>query len=140
MVDFTASDVWAQVRVSWKSGVLEGYVLSSFLVRKDPGPYKGRVNPTPDPVQDLTLDSLNRTAKAIKVLDVPYFTVIQTKKATNYVHLRWFPDTNAVYSGAYLRNTEIEVLATSKNWAQVRVVEDGKVGFILMSCVAPVAE
>lgn len=141
VTEYTAGNVWAKVRVSWKSGVLEGWVLSSFLVKNDPGPYKGNSgSSSTTPSTDLTLTSLNNTAKAIKVLDAPYFTVIQTQRATNYVHLRWFPDTNAVYSGAYLCNTEIEVLATSKTWAQVRIVEDGKVGFILMNNVAPVVE
>lgn len=70
-------------------------------------------------------------------MNASYFTVIQTTKATNYVHLRVFPDTNAVYTGAYLCDTQIEVLAESKIWAQVRILDDGKVGFILKSCVAP---
>lgn len=130
---YSDNRTWAYIEA--EHGV-KGWVATSFLVNKDPGPYKP-VNPD-EP--DTSVSALNKVAKAIKVLDNPYVTVIQTKKATNYVHLRWFPDTNAVYSGAYLRNTEIEVLATSKTWAQVRIVEDGKVGFILMSTVAPVAE
>lgn len=141
VIDFTDSDVWAKVKISWKSGVLEGYIQSSFLVRNKPAAYKPSNNGnTENKSTDDTLAALNKVAKAIKVLDKPYNTVIQTKVATNYVHLRVFPDTNAVYTGAYLCNTEIEVLAESKTWAQVRIVEDGKVGFILQSCVAPLAE
>jgi len=141
VVDFTARDLWAQVRVSWKGGVLEGYIQTSFLVDKKPAAYKETKTDSKDTqATDETLASLNKVAKAIKVLEQPYTTVIQTKVATNYVHLRWFPDTNAVYSSAYLCNTEIEVLAESKTWAQVRILDDGKVGFILKSCVAPVAD
>ena len=118
------------------SGTLKGWVQMSFLTKNDPGKYQPKKDDPVDPV--TTINDINKAAKAIKVLDESYETVIQTKKATNYVHLRVFPDTNAVYTGAYLCDTEIEVLAESKTWAQVRILEDGKVGFILKSCVAPV--
>ena len=136
--EYNAKKTWAYVEAKNPngSGTVKGWVQTSFLVKKDPGAYK----PSGDSgdVTVKTIDDINRAAKAIKVLDTSYFTVIKTTKATNYVHLRVFPDTNAVFTGAYLCDTEIEVLAESKTWAQVRIVEDGKVGFILKSCVTPV--
>lgn len=120
------------------SGTVKGWVQSSFLVSRDPGKYQP--DDPDDPSETTTLADINRVAKAIKTLSESYYTVIKTKKAANYVHLRMFPDTNAVYTGAYLRDTEIEVLAESKTWAQVRIVEDGKVGFILKSCVTALEE
>lgn len=122
------------------TGTVKGWVSSTYLVKNDPGKYVPPVDPTPTPApsSNKTFDAVNNAAKALKVLSVPYTTVIQTKNATNYVHLRWFPNTNAVYSGAYLRNTPIIVLAESNDWAQVQIVSDGKIGFIIKSCVAPV--
>ena len=134
---YEVSGSWAYIEAENPkgSGTVKGWVHTSYLVSKDPGKY---VPSGDDPTTDDTLTSINNAAKALKILDEPYETVITTKKATNYVHLRWFPSTSAVYSGAYLRDTEIEVLAESKTWAQVRIVADGKIGFILKSCVAAV--
>ena len=138
--EYNANKTWAYIEADNPNGGIEtvkGWVQASFLVKNNPGSYKPSSGT--DTTTAVTLADINKAAKAIKILDTPYTTVIQTKKATNYVHLRWFPNTNAVYSAAYLCDTEIEVLAESNTWAQVRIVEDGKVGFILKSCVAPVA-
>lgn len=137
---YNDNGTWAYIECDnpYGGGTVKGWVQTSFLVPYYPGSYNPPA-PTPVPAPTVTtIDDINRAAKAIKTLDVPYTTVIQTKKATNYVHLRMFPDTNAVYSGAYLCDTPIEVLAESRTWAQVRVLDDGKVGFILKTCVSPV--
>ncbi len=132
---YNANKTWAYIETQTASaGVIKGWVQNSFLVSKDPGKYTPSGDSGTTGVK--TINDINNVAKAIKVLDTSYYTVIQTTKATNYVHLRVFPDTNAVFTAAYLCDTEIEVLAESKTWAQVRIVEDGKVGFILKSCVA----
>lgn len=131
--EFNSNKTWAFVEAQNPegSGTVKGWVMTSYLVSTDPGPYKGKTEPTGEQV----FNDINNAAKALKVLEVPYYTVIKTKVATNFVHLRWFPSTSACYSGAYLAGTEIRVLAESKTWAQVEIVETGLVGFILKSCV-----
>ena len=104
-----------------------GYVMTVYLSknRSSSGNSGGTAN-----------TGVAAAVKALKVLDKPYTTVIKTTKPTNYVHLRWIPDTGARYIDKYLRDTEIRVLAESKTWAQVEIVSTGYVGFILRSCVA----
>ena len=107
------------------------YIQSSFLVSSDPGTKKQESGET-------TSSDWNAVAKASKALvcvDDPYEGVVKTKKPGNAVHVRWFPDTNAPFSQCIYAGEEIEILATSKTWTQIRVVETGKVGFILTSCV-----
>lgn len=134
--EFNYNRTWAYIegRRYEGNGTTKGWVMASLLQKSKPDP---NPNPSPvDPTADDSFTTINKAAKALKLLDEPYITVIKTQKATNLVHLRWFPDTNAAYNGAYLCDTEIEVLAQSKTWTQVRVVEDGHVGFILTRCVA----
>lgn len=115
---------WALVEpVDWSLSN-PGYVSTSFLVNSDPGKYKP--TPTKEPVT-----TVEAALKKIKYLKEPVSAKIITKRPTNYVHLRWYPDTNASYIEKYLCDTEVEVLAESKTWSQVRMVEDGYVGFIL---------
>ena len=137
---YNDNGTWAYIEVTnpTGSGTIKGWVQASFLVSYDPGPYNGGSGSS-STTSDITFDQINNAAKAMTVLTNSYQTVIQTKNPANYVHLRWFPSTSAVYSGAYLCGTAIEVLAESNTWAQVRVLADGKVGFILKSCVTPLA-
>lgn len=132
--EYTENGTWAYIETDnpKSSGTVKGWVNTSYLVSYDPGPYKGSGGGT---TEEPTFSDINGAAKALKILAEPMNTVIKTKKAANLVHLRWFPSTSACYSGAYLANTEIKVLAMSKSWAQVEVLEDGHVGFILRSCV-----
>ncbi|MDO4483099.1 MAG: SH3 domain-containing protein [Clostridia bacterium] len=127
LYEYNANRTWAYV----ESGNLKGWVQTSFLSKTNPGAY------VPQPGKEGTVKGghsfkeINTAAKAIKVLDEPYDAVVKTHRAASLVHLRMFPDKNAAYTGLYLADTELEVLAQSKTWAQVRVKEDGKVGFLL---------
>lgn len=127
---------WALVEPADWSMSNPGWVSTSFLVYSDPGPYV-KPNPDPEPTPTAELDAV--VAK-IKYLDEPYEAVIKTSRPTNYVHLRWYPDTDARYISRYLCDTQILVLAESSKWAQVQIVEDGYVGFILRNNVDPLTE
>ncbi|MDO4482990.1 MAG: hypothetical protein Q4C54_00745 [Clostridia bacterium] len=141
VIEYNGKHNWAHIEcLAPNSGhVISGWVQLSFLSREKPGKYVPKKEGDA-PVGGKTFEEINAAARAIKVLDEPYRTVIKTRKASNVVHLRMFPDTDAVYSGVYLCDTEIEVLAQSKTWAQVRIIEDGKVGFLLRKNVTPVEE
>jgi len=103
-----------------------GYMMTSYLSKKAPDP------------KDMgpTYEDVDAAVRGLKVLAEPYTTVMKTTKPTNYVHLRWIPNTSARYISKHLRDTKIRVLAQSKYWAQVEIVETGAVGFIVRSCVA----
>lgn len=136
--EYSENGVWAYVETdnpNKSSGTLKGWIQASFLVRNDPGKYNPGGGGGGSSSGEPTFGEINSAAKAMRLVENPYITVIKTKKAGNLVHLRWFPSTYAAYSGAYLCDTEIRVLALSKTWAQVEIVEDGHVGFILRSCV-----
>ncbi|MDO5435389.1 MAG: SH3 domain-containing protein [Clostridia bacterium] len=145
--EINANATWSHISMQRPNGkgfgdVIDGWVMTSFLVKSDPGPYK---NPSPkktaEPVQEgPTFNDVNSAARSIKYLDVPYEAVIKTRNPANYVHLRWFPSTSANYIEKYLRDTEILVLAESKTWAQVQILTEDTpsyVGFILKSNVEP---
>lgn len=138
--EYSPNYTWAYIEADnpkQPGATVKGWVSTSYLVKNDPGPYKGGSGKV---TEEPTFSQINSAAKRLVILDEPYKTVIQTKKITNQVHLRWFPCTRAAFSGEYYCNTEIRVLAISKTWAQVEVVEDGHVGYILADNVAPVTE
>ena len=140
---YNKNKTWAYVETEKPAGckaegaTLVGWVMVSMTSTKKPGPA-----PSPDP-DGPTFSSINSAAKAIKYLDEPYDAIIITKNPANYVHLRWFPTTEANYIDKYLCNTPVTVIAESKTWVQVIVPsEEGPqyVGFILRANVAPVEE
>lgn len=118
---------------------VKGWMAKEFLSKKDPGKWKGNSDQGGDEGV-VTLSDINRACKSLALLDAPYSAVVRTKKATNPVHLRWFPDTSASWISTYLAGTELTVLAESKKWAQVRIVDTGYTGFILRDNVDPTEE
>lgn len=128
---------WALVEPADWSMSNPGWVSTNFLVYSDPGPYQKKKE-DPDPV-DVT-STLDSVVAKIKYLEEPYDAVIKTSRPTNFVHLRWYPDTNARYIDKYLCDTEILVLAESAKWAQIQIVEDGYIGFILKANVEKLAD
>lgn len=128
---------WALVEPADYSMSNPAWVSTNFLVYSDPGPYVPSRKDDPEPTIN---DALDAVVAKIKYLDEPYEALIKTSRPTNYVHLRWYPDTNARYISRYLCDTEIRVLAESAKWAQVQIVEDGYIGFILRNNVDPLYE
>ncbi len=110
------------------------WVMKSFLVTKNPGPWK---KPEPD---TPTYEEVDAALRQLKLLESPVLAVIVTSRPTNYVHLRWVPSTNARFSAQYLAGEQVLVLAQSKTWSQVVDLTDGRVGFILTNNVNPLLE
>ena len=135
---------WALVEPADWSMSNPGWVSTSFLVYSNPGAYqkkeaeKKETEKKEEPA-DLNA-TLNSVTGKIKYLEEPYEAIIKTSRPTNFVHLRWYPDTNAHYIEKYLCDTEILVLAESSKWAQIQIVEDGYVGFILKANVEKFGE
>ena len=141
-------DGWALVEPADWSMSNPYWVSTNFLVYSDPGPRptsrptaKPTAKPTARPVDDDdALRDLDSVCKKIKYLSQPYHALIKTSRPTNFVHLRWYPDTSARYIEEYLCDTPILVLAEGGKWAQVQIEEDGYVGFILSANVEPLYE
>lgn len=117
------------------------WVMKSFLVTSDPGPFKG--NPTPAPTaapQGPTYEDVDAVLRTLAPVATPYLAEIRTERPNNYVHLRWIPNSNARFAAQYLSGEKILVLAESQYWAQVMTLRDGYVGFILKKNVNPMAE
>lgn len=133
---------WALVEPADRSWSNPQWVSKSFLVYSDPGKYKPNPKPTTKPTSspEDAFAALDKVCKKIEYLNTPYSAVIRTSRPTNLVHLRWYPDTSARFIEQYLCDTEILVLAQGGKWAQVQIVEDGYVGFILLDNVSPLAE
>ena len=145
--EINSNGTWSHVSMERPNGrgfgdVIDGWVMTSFLTKKDPGKY---TPPKKDePIEEgPSFNDINSAARAIKYLEEPYAAVIKTKNPANYVHLRWFPSTSAAYIEKDLCDTEITVLAESKIWAQIRIdSEEGPsyTGFILRNNVDPLEE
>ncbi len=109
------------------------WVMKSFLVTKNPGPWK-KTDPTP------SYDDVDAALRQLKPLETPVLAEIVTSRPSNYVHLRWVPSTGARFSAQYLAGEQVLVLAQSKTWSQVVDLADGHVGFILTNNVNPLLE
>lgn len=110
------------------------WVMKSFLVTKNPGPWK-----KPKPAAP-TYEEVDAALRKIKPLEHPVLAEIMTSRPTNYVHLRWIPSTNARFSAQYLAGEQVLILAQSNTWSQVVDLSDGYVGFILTDNVNPLLE
>lgn len=137
-------DGWALVEPADWSMSNPFWVSTNYLVYSDPGPRpttRPTARPTSRPIDDDdTLRTLDSVCKKIKYLSEPYHAVIKTSRPTNFVHLRWYPNTSARYIEEYLCDTEILVLAEGGKWSQVQIADDGYVGFILSANVEPLYE
>ena len=135
---YNSKKTWAYVEATDPSDpngtkTVKGWCMASYLVSNDPGPVK----PGPKPVDPSdTIEGLNKVAKKIQYLGMPLDTIIITKNLGARVHLRAFPNTNAVYYGEYYANTPIRLLAMSDKWALIQIVEDNRVGYILAANVS----
>lgn len=108
------------------------WVAKSFLVTKNPGPWKKPEGPS--------YEDVDAALREIKPLEYPVLAEVVTSRPSNYVHLRWIPNTSARYSAQYLAGEQLLVLAQSKTWSQVLDLADGHVGFILTNNVNPLLE
>ena len=128
---FSYSGQWALVKPVGSN--TSGYVHTSFLVYADPGAFNGGSSQTNT---DATYKELDKTVRGMKLLKSPYYTVIQTKRSTNYCHLRWFPCSDGRLIAKYRSGEQVLVLAEGKTWTQVQVISSGYVGFVLTASLA----
>ena len=150
IIEVNDNATWGHVSMERPNGkgfgdVIDGWVMMSFLSKTKPGKYTPpkKQEPVGTEEEGPSFSDVNTAAKGIKYLEEPYQAVIRTKNPANYVHLRWFPSTEANYIEKYLCNTVVEVIAESKTWAQVRILSEDApeyVGFILKNNVAALGE
>lgn len=120
---------WASIRYD---GGNAGYVSTRYLVSSNPGPYKPTAKPTAKPTVKPTATTNPGTTVSFSTFKhvEPYAAVVYTSTPTGTVHLRWAPGTAHASMGICVQGTEITVLAEGKGWCQVRVENNGYVGFM----------
>lgn len=133
--EYNKQRTWAYIEADdpTGTGTVRGWVAAEFLSKKDPGDWKGNVQP--DPVVEDQLVTLSAVCAKIKPVAVPYAAEIKTKNPTALVHLRWFPNTSARFVDAFPRGTAVTVIAKSSKWTQVMYTpadtDEVHVGFVL---------
>lgn len=139
---YNSQRTWAFVEAdnpdSSGPSTVKGWVSTTFLSKKDPGPWKGTPAVSPAPTNAPAVDqlaTLSAVCKKIKPVALPYLAEIKTKNPTSLVHLRWFPDTSARYVDAFPRGTIVTVIAKGGKWTQVMYTpadtNETHVGFVL---------
>ena len=126
---YTNNKSWASIRYE---GGNAGYVSTRYLVSSKPGPYKP--TPTPKPTAKPTVKPTANPGTTVSFSTfkhvTPYAAVVYTSTPTGTVHLRWAPGTAYASMGICVQGTEITVLSEGKGWYQVRVENNGYVGFM----------
>ena len=123
-----------------ESGTLSGYVMSRFLVKKDPGAYNPSPDPTPEPNKDFdtrsatTVEQINTLLASAKSV-TPYTVTVRPTRASGWVYMRWIPSRNSKEVATYAANSQLTVIAELKDWYQVRDESNGRVGYIYKSYI-----
>ena len=110
-------DDWAHVRVEGKDA---GYVMTKFLVEKQPGKYE--------------ITEREDDFKAVK----PYKVVAlaRGKNTTESVGLRVKPNKTSKAIRRLMAGDTLEVIAVGKTWSQVKDPESGKTGYVANDYIA----
>lgn len=117
---------WASIRYE---GGNAGFVSTRYLVFSKPGP-KPTAKPTSKPTAKPTATPGTTVSFSTFKHVAPYAAVVYTSTPTGTVHLRWAPGTAYASMGVCVQGTELTVLAEGNGWCQVRVENNGYVGFM----------
>ena len=119
---------WSYVTYNGKSG----WMMSKYLVNTRPTA-KPTAKPTISPTDPKNSTDLNGMFKGFAQVDSPYVATLVPTTAT--ANLRWAPSKQSGIMEKLLYGHKVTVLATNRNWAQVRDEETGKVGFMWLPFV-----
>ena len=114
------SGKWSLIELA--TGSDPAWVVSSYLVSKDPGPYKKKQNVTKTNAENFSSFKLlgNNT----------YDVIVNPSKTGGFVNLRWTASKAGAVVKKLAADTELTVLAEGKYWLQVMDNESGFVGFV----------
>ncbi len=120
--NYTADYTWAVITYNGKPA----YVMTQYLVDGSP------VNPTPVPggnTQNLinTMENEFRTYHVVS----PYTVLAKPVRASGWVNLRYVPSTEFGHADNLYANTQLTVIAETRNWLQVRRNDTGVTGYVM---------
>ena len=132
---YSTNYTWANIRYNGQSA----YVMTQYLVDTYPG--GGSVTPSPAPVtpsgstnyQNI-VTSLESEFSTYRVVD-PYVVVAKPVRATGWVNLRYAPSTEFAHAENLYANTQLTVIAETRNWLQVRRMDNGVTGYVMRQYV-----
>ncbi len=120
---------WAYI--VW-GGIGDAKVMAKFLVREDPGPFKGNTEPTvftDSALGSTTVDGLNKQYSSMQSV-TPYSVYVNPDTKSGTARMRWAPSKNSTLLALLPANYELKVLAANQNWLMVQDPATQKIGFI----------
>ena len=132
---YTSNYTWANIRYNGQSA----YVMTQYLVDTKPG--GSSVTPSPTPVtpggstnyQNI-VTSLENEFSTYRVVD-PYIVLAKPVRASGWVNLRYAPSTEFAHADNLYANTQLTVIAETRNWLQVRRMDTGVTGYVMRQYV-----
>ena len=135
----------AKVRVEWfrdqwaiilyeKDPTRGAKVDKSFLVKKNPGKYKGPTDDKGNVLEDSalgseTVEGLNKQYSTLRYVTAYTVTVVPDTR-TGTARLRWAPTKNSTMIAQLPAGYELTVLAENSNWLMVQEPATNRIGFI----------
>ena len=110
-------------------------VDKSFLVRTNPGKYKGPTDPQGNVLQDSalgseTVEGLNKQYSTLKYVKTPYTVTVAPDTRTGTARFRWAPSKNSTMISQFPAGYELTVLAANSNWLMVQDPTSNRIGYI----------
>ena len=134
---YTSNYTWANIRYNGQSA----YVMTQYLVDTYPGGGGYTPTPTPTPVNpggstnyQSIITSMENEFSTYRVVE-PYTVLAKPVRATGWVNLRYVPSTEFGHADNLYANTQLTVIAETRNWLQVRRVDTGVTGWVMRQYV-----
>ena len=124
---YTSDYTWANIIYNGQNA----YVMTQYLVDTYPG--GGGVTPAPTPVypgEQSIITSMESEFSTYRVVS-PYTVLVKPVRATGWVNLRYAPSTEFAHAENLYANTQLTVIAETRNWLQVRRNDTGVTGYVM---------
>lgn len=124
---YTSDYTWANIIYNGQNA----YVMTRYLVDTYPG--GGGVTPAPTPVypgERSIITSMESEFSTYRVVS-PYTVLVKPVRATGWVNLRYAPSTEFAHAENLYANTQLTVIAETRNWLQVRRNDTGVTGYVM---------
>ena len=119
---YTADYTWAVIKHNGQTA----YVMSQYLVDSTP------VIPTPVPggSTQYIINEMENEFRTYHVVS-PYTVLAKPVRASGWVNLRYAPSTEFAHAENLYANTQLTVIAETRNWLQVRRNDTGVTGYVM---------
>ena len=125
---YTGDYTWANIIYNGQNA----YVMTQYLADSPGG---GGYTPTPTPVDpgknyQNIVTSLESEFSTYHVVS-PYTVLAKPVRASGWVNLRYVPSTEFGHADNLYANTQLTVIAETRNWLQVRRNDTGVTGYVM---------